>query len=992
MSYVYFLDPSSLLITHILTNGKASIGNTNFNPSSSPYTLNVQGVTCSNNVSAFQIPADTSNNRPSGQRGYIRYNTDTGSNVIEYWSGLTNSWTAISTQSPAIASITPTYVTDASYTADVTVNGANLTGTNVINITGSNFVATPNVFLINKNNVLTSSGPVKFVSSSSLITTVPASLLTVSAELLGPYSVQVTNTGSGLSATSVNAISVNLVPYWSPGNSLGAPTSLGPVDGSTNLTKASNIRCIAIDPEGTSITYTLTNDTSQNLVPANVTLDPSGYLISTSISTSTTKVSSSTSYSFKVDAVDSGVGPVHSSIGYFTFSLNAYQSLLSFSSLSGLTVSIGYVDNNGANYTTTGPYRTSPPGYTIYTIQCTNSTGTGVTGTGTVTYPAGTFCPTYLTYFIVGGGGGGGGNQAGGGGGAGGLLYNPCYAISASGTASIQVGQGGAGGLDPAGTGSNGGSGTASFLGANSATGGGGGAAMIVTTPSSTSINPGLAGGSGGGGSNWTAYGVNAAGGAGTNSLTITSQGNAGGSSNNISTTTGHSTGGGGGYAGPGINAYPQSPGGTTTTNFATMNGGHGANGLTTNITGSQLQVAGGGGGGCFYGIAGNGGVGGGGYGFSNNNGGTGTTGSAGAPATTRNGAPNTGGGGGGGGLGGGGGAGQFTAPAGTGGCGIIILRHISYITTATLNTWSITSSSNITTTTIYLNNAGSVVGSAVNGGYTVLVFTSPVTTTGTCTFTPTTNIGPNVSYLVCGGGGSGGQGSGGGAGGGGGGGVLIGAAYPVTINTGYSITIGRGGLAVNGAGPGNNTGTNQQGANSIFGTITAYGGGGGGSGTSNGASGGPSPGGCGGGGGEWPNLPGAAGTIGQGYAGGSTVGLGQAAGGGGASGPGSYSTASLVGAGGPGLPSTITGTLVYYGGGGGASGNSLPGSSGGLCGPSPYTSAGNGGPGSGGSGTPTSAAAGYGGGGGGTYQTGAGTLTGGSGTVILRFPSYTLS
>ena len=55
--------------------------------------LNVNGTYFSNNVSALKIPADTSNNRPAGQTGYIRYNTN--NNKIEYWDGSGNSWSSI---------------------------------------------------------------------------------------------------------------------------------------------------------------------------------------------------------------------------------------------------------------------------------------------------------------------------------------------------------------------------------------------------------------------------------------------------------------------------------------------------------------------------------------------------------------------------------------------------------------------------------------------------------------------------------------------------------------------------------------------------------------------------------------------------------------------------------------------------------------------------------------------------------------------------------
>ena len=55
--------------------------------------INVQGTYFSNSVSALKIPADSSNNRPPGQIGYIRYNTN--NNIIEYWDGSSNSWSSI---------------------------------------------------------------------------------------------------------------------------------------------------------------------------------------------------------------------------------------------------------------------------------------------------------------------------------------------------------------------------------------------------------------------------------------------------------------------------------------------------------------------------------------------------------------------------------------------------------------------------------------------------------------------------------------------------------------------------------------------------------------------------------------------------------------------------------------------------------------------------------------------------------------------------------
>lgn len=249
------------------------------------------------------------------------------------------------------------------------------------------------------------------------------------------------------------------------------------------------------------------------------------------------------------------------------------------------------------------------------------------------------------------------------------------------------------------------------------------------------------------------------------------------------------------------------------------------------------------------------------------------------------------------------------------------------------------------------------------------------------------------VEYLIVAGGGSGG-GDNGGAGGGGG--VLTGTSLQLTSGTGLTFQVGKGAVR-NTGGPGssgdNNPGTN--GDNSRIGTLIAYGGGGGGCGDTgelNGLNGG-----TGGGGGSESgkgNGSGGTGTSGQGYAGGG--GLYYAGGGGGGAGEaGTSPTASNApGNGGDGVQSSITGTATYYGGGGGGgtennqtavSGSALGGQGGG----------GQGGLGS----TPDDGTDHLGGGGGGAgYQSSpAGSYPGkgGSGVVIVKFPSnsgYTLS
>ena len=234
------------------------------------------------------------------------------------------------------------------------------------------------------------------------------------------------------------------------------------------------------------------------------------------------------------------------------------------------------------------------------------------------------------------------------------------------------------------------------------------------------------------------------------------------------------------------------------------------------------------------------------------------------------------------------------------------------------------------------------------------------------------------VAYLVvAAGGGAGGVGGGGGAGGlrtsyGNytGGGLAAESNITLSAQT-YTITIGGGGTASATGGSFNNDGaTGSNGTNSVFGTITSFGGGGG-TGASNIAQSGGS-----GGGARYVN-PGK-GIYGQGFEG-VTGDIGG--GGGGAGGAGLSSTAGSCGAnGGPGLNVPITGTTTYYAGGG-AGGVSF----------ASGCSASSGGIGGGGDAGANAGTANTGGGGGGGSWTNNANYTtqgggnGGSGVVILR-------
>ena len=233
-----------------------------------------------------------------------------------------------------------------------------------------------------------------------------------------------------------------------------------------------------------------------------------------------------------------------------------------------------------------------------------------------------------------------------------------------------------------------------------------------------------------------------------------------------------------------------------------------------------------------------------------------------------------------------------------------------------------------------------------------------------------------SVNYLVVGGGGGGGSSTGGG----GGGGQVLQGTLSVTPGTSYPVTVGGAGAANGG-----------NGGSSVFGSVTALGGGGGGTQGTTG-NGGATVGSAGGAGGwrtgtanvdtmitgatQTDNLKGYSG--GNGHTNNNDKFLGGGGGGaGGLGGEASLST-NTAGNGGIGVSSSITGALAWYGaGGGGAAFNNT-------------SIKGTGGSGVGGNGaqpglnaTVGSANTGSGGGGGGS---GTSAAAGGTGIVVLSW------
>jgi prepilin-type N-terminal cleavage/methylation domain-containing protein len=262
-------------------------------------------------------------------------------------------------------------------------------------------------------------------------------------------------------------------------------------------------------------------------------------------------------------------------------------------------------------------------------------------------------------------------------------------------------------------------------------------------------------------------------------------------------------------------------------------------------------------------------------------------------------------------------------------------------------------------------------------------------TTVGTTTWTVPAGV-TSAEVLVVGGGGAGGGRHGGG---GAGGGLVYNANYAVTAGAGITVTVGAGGL------PRQNSPTEQtvgyNGANSVFGSITALGGGGGGSYTAAVPTGGGSGGGGGGGSGGYPthglaNQGDSGGGTGYGYNGGDGSSAGAAVtGGGGGGGAGAIGSnaagADTGGNGGAGkyiASFSAYGVSGYFAGGGGGGGNTAGGTGG------------SGGGGNGGINTGTTGTANTGGGGGGVRSatTSAQGKAGGSGVVIIRYTTRTFT
>lgn len=225
--------------------------------------------------SHIDVPSGTTAQRPSSPNtGYLRFNT-TIDQLEQYNS---DGWQGISAP-PTISSISPTSVDETDTTQTVV-------------ITGQNFDATATATLINNSGVVINPTTSTRNSSSQItITFTGGDLLTPSSG--EPFDVKVAN-GSGLTGILENALNVDETPNWS--------TASGNVGTVAEDQAMSTIQLTAVDPEGETVSYSITS----GALPTGVSLSTSGAITGTP-NVNDTYNSSGVTHNFTVTA-DDGTG------------------------------------------------------------------------------------------------------------------------------------------------------------------------------------------------------------------------------------------------------------------------------------------------------------------------------------------------------------------------------------------------------------------------------------------------------------------------------------------------------------------------------------------------------------------------------------------------------------------------------------------------------------------------------------------------------------
>ncbi len=474
------------------------------------------------------IPFGVNSARPSNpQPGQPYFNGQENRLELYTQAGM---WQNVVAETPGVISVQGV-VTDTATTNTITISGANFAAGAIASIIGSN-----NVEIIANTTTVNS------------IAEIVATFNAISAQY-EPYDVKVVNT-SNLYGILTDGLYVNQTPSWNT-----TAGSLGTFSEGSSV----SIQLSATDPEGTTLSYTVTS----GALPSGVTISSNGL-----ISGTLPGISTNTTYSFTVTASDG----VNTAVRTFTI------TSVALAELSG------------------GTLVSSDPTY-YYRVFSTTGTTNLITTGGSVT----------VEYLLIGGGGGGGNSYGGGGAGVGGILSGSTT-LSAN-TYPIVVGSGGGSTVSGSSTTALGfTAGGGAFGVTSSGAGGNAGSPLTYVGGAGASASWGESGGGGAGGGanggNGSASNQAGVGGAGSNSYsswlsaissimptawqTATSSGRigGGGGGGGARDTNSNVGGAGGGGNGGGYNSSSDQPGVAGIAN--TGSGGGGSRGASTGGAGGS--------------------------------------------------------------------------------------------------------------------------------------------------------------------------------------------------------------------------------------------------------------------------------------------------------------------------------------------------------------------------------------------------------------------
>jgi hypothetical protein len=224
---------------------------------------------------SIKIPSGTTAQRPASPiAGMVRYNTTSG--LVEQYNSA--GWQGVDAP-PVITNISG--IINADTNSTITINGSNFKTGCIVYIEGAGVSNTP--------RALTTT----FVGSSQL--TVATNATSVNYVGGASFNITVTNP-SGLSSTLSPAGSIDRDPIWS--------TSAGNLATITDLNTGTHSTLSASDPDGTTITYSV----SSGALPIGVSLNSSTGVISGDPQ----NISNSTTYTFDVTAASNSQSVIRS--------------------------------------------------------------------------------------------------------------------------------------------------------------------------------------------------------------------------------------------------------------------------------------------------------------------------------------------------------------------------------------------------------------------------------------------------------------------------------------------------------------------------------------------------------------------------------------------------------------------------------------------------------------------------------------------------------